>query len=167
MIGERIKHFRTKNKFTQEELAIVLDVKRKEVIDWEKGLSLPSKENLALLSDFFGVDVNELKVDFTSKNNKIIYVHHNPKRNAASLLLFLLGLFFLVVGIGVIFTTIIIYYTNDLYLYYNLVEALTIDQLSLIANDFIFYSILFICLGIITLIVRFFVIHFKRVHKGD
>ena len=60
MLGGKIKAFRKSKGFTQEELAIRLNVVRQTVSKWEKGVSVPDAENLQMLADILEVDVGQL-----------------------------------------------------------------------------------------------------------
>ena len=73
--AEAIKAAREQAGMTQEALAERLDVSRQAVSKWEMGLSSPSPENLALLSEI-------LSVDFSSPEGPPP-PHRNPWRTAA------------------------------------------------------------------------------------
>lgn len=60
MLGDKIKVFRKSKGFTQEELAIRLNIVRQTVSKWEKGISVPDAENLQKLADVLEVDVKQL-----------------------------------------------------------------------------------------------------------
>ena len=60
MLGDKIKVFRKSKGFTQEELAIRLNIVRQTVSKWEKGISVPDAENLQKLADVLDVDVKQL-----------------------------------------------------------------------------------------------------------
>lgn len=60
MLGDKIKTFRKRKGFTQEELAIRLNIVRQTVSKWEKGISVPDAENLQKLADVLEVDVKQL-----------------------------------------------------------------------------------------------------------
>lgn len=60
MLGDKIKVFRKSKGFTQEELAIRLNIVRQTVSKWEKGISVPDAENLQKLADVLEVDVGQL-----------------------------------------------------------------------------------------------------------
>ena len=63
MLGENIKIFRTKKGLSQEELAIRLNVVRQTVSKWEKGISVPDAEMLALIANELDSSVNVLLED--------------------------------------------------------------------------------------------------------
>lgn len=60
MLGENIKQLRKQKGFTQEELAIRLNVVRQTVSKWEKNLSVPDAEMLVRLAEQLEVPVTEL-----------------------------------------------------------------------------------------------------------
>ena len=57
MLSETIKTLRKQKGFTQEELAIRLNVVRQTVSKWEKGLSVPDSDMLIKLADVLETDV--------------------------------------------------------------------------------------------------------------
>ncbi len=58
--ADNLQYLRKKNKITQEELADELGVSRQSVSKWETGEAYPETEKLILLSDKFGVTLDEL-----------------------------------------------------------------------------------------------------------
>lgn len=60
MLSENIKKFRLEKNFTQEDLAIRLNVVRQTVSKWEKNRSVPDADQVIALSKLLGVSVNEL-----------------------------------------------------------------------------------------------------------
>ncbi len=60
MLGENIRILRKNKGFTQEELAIKLNVVRQTVSKWEKGLSVPDAEMLQKIADTLEVDIKQL-----------------------------------------------------------------------------------------------------------
>lgn len=60
MFSENLKTLRKMKGFTQEELAIKVNVVRQTVSKWEKGLSVPDAELLSQLADVLEVDVSQL-----------------------------------------------------------------------------------------------------------
>ncbi|MFI3168959.1 MAG: helix-turn-helix transcriptional regulator [Faecalibacterium sp.] len=60
MLNETIKSLRKQRGFTQEELAIRLNVVRQTISKWEKGLSVPDAEMLIKIADFFEVTTSDL-----------------------------------------------------------------------------------------------------------
>ena len=60
MFHENLKILRKEKGFSQEQLAVRLNVVRQTVSKWEKGLSVPDAELLIKLSEVFGVEVSDL-----------------------------------------------------------------------------------------------------------
>ena len=60
MFSENLKTLRKEKGYTQEELAIKLNVVRQTVSKWEKGLSVPDVDILSVLADELDVNVSSL-----------------------------------------------------------------------------------------------------------
>lgn len=60
MLKENIKELRKRKGYSQEQLALRLNVVRQTVSKWEKGLSVPDAELLTDLADVLDVTVSEL-----------------------------------------------------------------------------------------------------------
>ena len=60
MLGDNIKTFRMSKGFTQEQLAVRLNVVRQTVSKWEKNLSVPDAETLTKLSELLEISVSDL-----------------------------------------------------------------------------------------------------------
>ena len=60
MFSDNLKTLRKASGFSQEQLAIRLNIVRQTVSKWEKGLSVPDAEQLVRLADILGVQVHEL-----------------------------------------------------------------------------------------------------------
>ncbi len=60
MFGDNLKELRKAKGYTQEELAIKLNVVRQTVSKWEKGLSVPDVEALSKIADSLDTDVSTL-----------------------------------------------------------------------------------------------------------
>lgn len=58
--NERLQSLRTSKKLTQEELAEKLFVSRTAISKWESGRGYPSIDSLKVISEFFGVTIDEL-----------------------------------------------------------------------------------------------------------
>ena len=59
-IGEKIKEQRLKKKWTQEQLAQLLNVSRSTVSSWEVGRNYPDLETIISISDLFGISLDNL-----------------------------------------------------------------------------------------------------------
>ena len=74
MFNENLKALRKQKGFTQEELAIRVNVVRQTVSKWEKGLSVPDADALQKIAEVLDVGVNELLgADLTrdANNNEV------------------------------------------------------------------------------------------------
>ena len=60
MFSENLKTIRKAKGYTQEELAIKVNVVRQTVSKWEKGLSVPDADVLSHIAEVLEVSVNEL-----------------------------------------------------------------------------------------------------------
>lgn len=60
MFGENLKSIRKSKGYTQEELAIKLNVVRQTVSKWEKGLSVPDADILVRIAEVLDTDVSVL-----------------------------------------------------------------------------------------------------------
>lgn len=60
MFNENLKTIRRQKGFSQEQLAVRLNVVRQTVSKWEKGLSVPDAELLIKIGEVLGVSVSEL-----------------------------------------------------------------------------------------------------------
>lgn len=60
LIQEILKIYRKQNNYTQEQVATKLHVSTQAVSKWEQGLSIPSIDNLLMLSDLYDVAIDEL-----------------------------------------------------------------------------------------------------------
>lgn len=75
MLSDNIKSLRKNKGYTQEELAVRINVVRQTVSKWEKGLSVPDAESLQRLADVLEVDVKELlgaPVVSEQKNDEVV-----------------------------------------------------------------------------------------------
>jgi transcriptional regulator with XRE-family HTH domain len=59
-LGSRIVELRRPRGLSQQALADLLDVSRDRLGNWEGGRNAPTPEDLVVLSEFFGVSVDEL-----------------------------------------------------------------------------------------------------------
>ena len=75
MLGDNIKILRKNKGFTQEELAVRLNVVRQTVSKWEKGLSVPDAEMLQKIADILEVDIKQLlgaEIEMEKSNNEVV-----------------------------------------------------------------------------------------------
>lgn len=60
MIGSFLKELRKENNMTQEQLGERIGVTNKTISRWETGNYMPPVESLILLSDIYGISINEI-----------------------------------------------------------------------------------------------------------
>ncbi|MCQ4637296.1 helix-turn-helix domain-containing protein [Anaerovorax odorimutans] len=58
--AEKLKKLRTKNEYSQEQLADMLNVSRQAITKWETGKGMPDIENLKAIADLFDVTLDSL-----------------------------------------------------------------------------------------------------------
>jgi len=72
IFGEKLKTERTKQGWSQEELAEKLFVSRQSVSKWENGQNYPSIELIIKISDLFGLTIDELLRSDEELTKKVI-----------------------------------------------------------------------------------------------
>lgn len=60
LLSEQLKIQRIKNNYSQEQLAMLLFVSHQSISKWERGINIPSIDNLLLLSDLYNLSLDEL-----------------------------------------------------------------------------------------------------------
>lgn len=60
MLSDTIRTFRKEKGYSQEEVAVRLNVVRQTVSKWEKGLSVPDADMLIKLAELFEIPVSDL-----------------------------------------------------------------------------------------------------------
>ncbi|HCX8893522.1 TPA: helix-turn-helix transcriptional regulator, partial [Staphylococcus aureus] len=70
-IGQRIKNIRLKHGQTQEEFGKVFSASKGNVATWEKGLSLPNKERLSMISKYGDINVTQLLYNSNDDNSEL------------------------------------------------------------------------------------------------
>lgn len=60
MLQENLKNLRKREGYSQEELAIRLNVVRQTISKWEKGLSVPDADMLLKIAEVYDVSVDEI-----------------------------------------------------------------------------------------------------------
>ena len=58
-LDEKIIYLRKKNGWSQEDLALKLDISRQSVSKWESGMSLPELDKIISMSKLFGVSTKK------------------------------------------------------------------------------------------------------------
>ena len=62
MLNENLKILRKNKGYSQEQLAVRLNVVRQTVSKWEKGLSVPDAQMLMDIAEVFSVSVNAIQM---------------------------------------------------------------------------------------------------------
>ena len=73
MFSDNLKRIRKEKGFSQEQLAVKLNIVRQTVSKWEKGLSVPDADLLMKLAEVLDVTVDDLlgkKIDIADDENK-------------------------------------------------------------------------------------------------
>ena len=60
MLYEKLKELRAQRGYTQDEVAVKLNVVRQTISKWEKGLSVPDANSLSRLAELYGVSIYDL-----------------------------------------------------------------------------------------------------------
>ena len=119
MLKENIKELRKRKGYSQEQLALRLNVVRQTVSKWEKGLSVPDAELLTDLAEVLDVTVSELlgktievedRVDSLdavatelAKLNELLVIQHQKTEQAKKAIVNIIGVAAVLIFIGAIF----------------------------------------------------------------
>ena len=60
VFSRKLKYLRKKNNYTQSQLASILNISKKTIISYEKGLSTPNKEQFIALCNLYSISANGL-----------------------------------------------------------------------------------------------------------
>lgn len=119
MLSENLKEFRKNKGYSQEQLAVRLNVVRQTVSKWEKGLSVPDAQMLMEIAEVFDVPVSELlgktieqeeKEDVLeviaqelAKRNELLAMEQQRKEQMKKLVLEIIGAILVIAFLGSIF----------------------------------------------------------------
>lgn len=119
MFGENLKILRKEKGFSQEQLAIRLNVVRQTISKWEKGISVPDAELLIQLAEVLDVEVSDLlgkKIEITegqnekdilaselAKLNELLVVYGNKLSNLKRKIAIAIGIVLLILLLGAIY----------------------------------------------------------------
>lgn len=164
-IGEKIKDLRKKNKCSQEELAVSMNLTRQTISKWESNSAQPSFENIRLLCSVFNVDISYF-TDETAESKEILkgdldnnvaateITDKKPKKNFLWLIFAILSFAGSVVScIVTIVTALIVFSSNN--------GDSKVNTSNVTKSSFVFSLLLFILL--LTLAIILFVIYRKRI----
>jgi len=68
-LSKRLKFHRKKAGFSQSSLAELLQISRQSISKWENGRGYPGLDNLILLSELYGLSVDDLLKEKLKKKN--------------------------------------------------------------------------------------------------
>lgn len=77
-IGQQIKTQRELKHWSQQDLANRLNISHQSISKWEQGTALPSFSNVVLLSDLFGLSIDEFVRQDTHLMNKLAHPTDRP-----------------------------------------------------------------------------------------
>lgn len=100
--GEQIKSIRQKEKLTQQQFAVKLNVSRQAVSNWENNKNLPDIGMLILISDVFQISLDYLIKGDNKMNNmteKVIKDGSETRRAKYNMVCIIIGNFLLLIGI--------------------------------------------------------------------
>ena len=100
--GEQIKSIRQKEKLTQEQFAMKLNVSRQAVSNWENNKNLPDIGMLILMSDVFQISLDYLIKGENEMNNmteKVIKDGSETRRARYNMVCSIIGSFLILIGI--------------------------------------------------------------------
>ena len=104
--GEQIKNIRQKEKLTQEQFAMKLNVSRQAVSNWENNKNLPDIGMLILMSDVFQISLDYLIKGENEMNNmteKVIKDGSETRRAKYNMVCSIIGSFLILIGIILLF----------------------------------------------------------------
>ena len=133
--GEQINNIRKKEKMTQEQFAMKLNVSRQAVSNWENNKNLPDIGMLILISDVFQISLDYLIKGENEMNNmteKIIKDGSETRRAKYNMVSSILGAFLIVIGI-------ILFLVKGMSVEY-------IDEQGMLHENFFLIPIGFLCL---------------------
>ncbi len=133
--GEQIKNIRKKEKMTQEQFAMKLNVSRQAVSNWENNKNLPDIGMLILISDVFQISLDYLIKGENEMNNmteKIIKDGSETRRAKYNMVSSILGAILIVIGI-------ILFLVKGMSVEY-------IDEQGMLHENFFLIPIGFLCL---------------------
>lgn len=164
-IGEKIKDLRKKNKCSQEELAISMNLTRQTISKRESNSAQPSFENIRLLCSVFNVDISYF-TDETAESKEIL--KGNVDNNVAATEItdkkskknFLWLIFAILSFAGSVVSCIVTIVTSLVVFSSNKGDS-KVNTSNVTKSSFVFSLLLFILL--LTLAIILFVIYRKRI----
>ncbi len=59
-IGKKLREYRYKNNYSQQQVAEFLDISQSTYCDWESDKTFPKAENLSKVAKLYDIDINDL-----------------------------------------------------------------------------------------------------------
>lgn len=119
MLNENLKELRKKNGYSQEQLALRLNVVRQTVSKWEKGLSVPDAQMLMEIAEIFAVpvsallgkaieqeekrDILEIIAEELAKRNELLALQQQRKEQTKKLVVEIIGVILVVILVCAIY----------------------------------------------------------------
>ncbi len=104
-LGKRLLELRKDKKLSQEEVADKLNVTRQTISKWETEQSMPDFDKIVPLCKLYGITPNELFIELKEsvsyKNNDNLKINKKAKGIAFSILLYFLGIVWLMISVPV------------------------------------------------------------------
>ena len=108
-LGRRIQMLRESNMMTKTDLAQVLGVTRKELVDWEEGRAVPKAEQIVELARYFSVDPRSLVEDPAEAAQTQARIEAEQKTVSGKKLV--LAVFGLIVGLVILAGSVLVLYS--------------------------------------------------------
>lgn len=122
VLGERLKQSRMNKRYSQGDVAKHLHISRQSISKWENGNSYPDLDNLAKLSTYYDVSIDELlkenqklkkeieenKGETENNVHKLVFIHGDTDKDEGLILLILTFVGFLIAPYGIFVAPIVI-----------------------------------------------------------
>lgn len=98
-LGQRLKQLRSEKHFSQETVALELNVSRQAVAKWENNISKPSTANLMAICDLYGISLDELVSNKSVEHSKEETEPHKLKGKTIIIILSFVGGILLILSV--------------------------------------------------------------------
>lgn len=124
-IGQFLQELRKEKKLTQEELAEKLYIKRESISKWERGIQIPTVENIINLAEYFQITPNEILYGERKNKTNEKEIENTPVviMSSAKKMYFKLFKLFMLIIISLTLTFLSIYFVNN----YNSIKVYTVS----------------------------------------
>lgn len=119
MLSENLKNLRKSKGYSQEQLAVQLNVVRQTISKWEKGLSVPDAQMLMEIAELFDVsvsdllgkdmpfeskkDVLEVIAEELAKRNELMAIQQQERKKTKKFIVDIVGAILIIIFISAIF----------------------------------------------------------------